>query len=97
MFIIIGAIVVLASLIVGFSMAGGHLAVLFQPSEFITIGGAAIGSLFISASLDEIKNEENQLLLDNGENIFKKIKSKINTILLKNLPLLPILLVNPII
>lgn len=56
MFIIIGAIVVLASLIVGFSMAGGHLAVLFQPSEFITIGGAAIGSLFISASLDEIKN-----------------------------------------
>lgn len=56
MFIIIGAVVVLASLIVGFSMAGGHLAVLFQPSEFVTIGGAAIGSLLISASLDDIKN-----------------------------------------
>lgn len=55
MFIIIGAVVVLASLIVGFSMAGGHLAVLVQPSEFVTIGGAAIGSLLISASLDEIK------------------------------------------
>lgn len=56
MFIIVGAIVVLVSLVTGFSMAGGHLAVLFQPSEFITIGGAALGSLFISASIDDIKN-----------------------------------------
>ena len=56
MFIIIGALVVLVSLVVGFIMAGGHLAVLFQPSEFITIGGAAIGSLLISASIDDLKN-----------------------------------------
>ena len=56
MFIIIGAVVVIASLVVGFSIAGGQLAVLFQPSEFITIGGAAIGSLLISASLDDLKN-----------------------------------------
>ena len=56
MFIIVGAIVVLVSLVVGFMMAGGHLAVLFQPSEFVTIGGAAIGSLLISASIDDIKN-----------------------------------------
>jgi len=56
MFIIIGAVVVLASLVVGFSIAGGQLAVLFQPSEFITIGGAAIGSLLISSSLDDLKN-----------------------------------------
>lgn len=55
MFIIIGAVVVLASLVTGFSMAGGHLAVLLQVSEFITIGGAAIGSLLISASLDDVK------------------------------------------
>ena len=55
MFIIIGALVVLVSLVVGFIMAGGHLAVLFQPSEFVTIGGAAIGSLLISASIDDIK------------------------------------------
>jgi len=55
MFIIIGAVVVVISLIVGFLMAGGHLAVLLQISEFIIIGGAAIGSLLISASLDEIK------------------------------------------
>lgn len=56
MFIIIGSLVVLVSLIVGFMMAGGHLAVLFQPAEFVTIGGAAIGSLLISASIDDIKS-----------------------------------------
>ena len=56
MFIIVGAIVVTVSLVVGFMMAGGHLAVLFQPSEFVVIGGAALGSLLISASIDDIKN-----------------------------------------
>ncbi len=55
MFIIVGAVVVLVSLVVGFSMAGGHLAVLVQPSEFVTIGGAGVGSLLIMASLDDIK------------------------------------------
>lgn len=55
MFIIIGAVVVLAGVVVGFTMAGGHLAVLVQISEFITIGGAAIGSLLISAPLSTIK------------------------------------------
>ncbi len=55
MFIIIGGVVVLASLIAGFTMAGGHLLVLVQVSEFITIGGAAIGSLLIMAGLDNIK------------------------------------------
>lgn len=49
MFIIIGAAVVAVSLVVGFSMAGGNLLVLIQISEFITIGGAAIGSLMIMA------------------------------------------------
>ncbi|MCP5063319.1 MAG: flagellar motor stator protein MotA [Ignavibacteriae bacterium] len=55
MLIIVGAIVVLVSLVVGFSMAGGHLMVLFQPSEFVTIGGAAIGSFLIAASMDDVK------------------------------------------
>lgn len=55
MFVIIGAVVVVASLLVGFSMAGGHLYVLWQPSEYITIGGAAIGSLLISAPLETLK------------------------------------------
>ncbi len=55
MFIIIGAVVVLGSLVAGFTMAGGHLLVLVQISEFITIGGAALGSLLIMAGLDNIK------------------------------------------
>ncbi|NLT50037.1 MAG: flagellar motor stator protein MotA [Ignavibacteria bacterium] len=49
MFILIGAAVVAVSLVVGFSMAGGNLITLIQISEFVTIGGAAIGSLLIMA------------------------------------------------
>jgi chemotaxis protein MotA len=55
MLIIVGAIVVMVSLVVGFTMAGGHLEVLIQISEFITIGGAAIGSFLIMASIDDLK------------------------------------------
>lgn len=55
MLIIIGTIVVLVGVVVGFTMAGGHLAVLLQWSEFITIGGAVIGSLLISAPMSTIK------------------------------------------
>ena len=55
MFIIIGAIVVLVSLVVGFTMAGGQILVLIQISEFITIGGAALGSFLIMADLGTIK------------------------------------------
>jgi len=55
MLIIVGAIVVLGSLITGFTLAGGHLEVLIQVSEFITIGGAAIGSLLIMTNMDDLK------------------------------------------
>ncbi len=48
MLIIGGLLVVVASVIGGFLMAGGHLGVLVQPSEFVVIGGAAIGSLIVS-------------------------------------------------
>ena len=48
MLIIVGSIVVLAAVIGGFLMAGGALGVLVQPSEFVVIGGAAVGSLLIS-------------------------------------------------
>ncbi|MCC6730666.1 MAG: flagellar motor stator protein MotA [Chthonomonadales bacterium] len=48
MFVIVGALVVLGSIVAGFTMAGGQLSVLMQISEFIVIGGAAIGALIIS-------------------------------------------------
>jgi chemotaxis protein MotA len=50
MFVIIGIVIVLGSVIGGYVLAGGHLAVLWQPLEFLIIGGAAIGALLIGNS-----------------------------------------------
>lgn len=47
MFLIIGVVVVFGSILAGFTMAGGKIAVLIQISEFIVIGGTAVGSLII--------------------------------------------------
>lgn len=44
MFVIIGLVLVLVCVIVGFLMINGPLGVLIQPSEFVVIGGAAIGA-----------------------------------------------------
>jgi chemotaxis protein MotA len=49
MLVILGAIVVLGSVLAGFSMAGGHVGALIHPSEFVTIGGATLGGFMISA------------------------------------------------
>ena len=48
MLLIVGLVIVLGSVVGGYLMAGGSLLVLNQPSEFVVIGGAAIGSLVIS-------------------------------------------------
>jgi len=45
MFIIVGIAVVLGCVIGGFLMINGPLHTLIQPSEFVVIGGAAIGSV----------------------------------------------------
>lgn len=47
MFFIVGFVVVIGSVIGGYTMHHGNLAVLWQPNEFIIIIGAAIGSVFI--------------------------------------------------
>lgn len=47
MIIIIGAIIVIASVLGGFMMAGGHLITLLQVSEFVVICGSAMGALII--------------------------------------------------
>jgi chemotaxis protein MotA len=49
MIVIVGVIVVIGAVLGGFSMAGGHIGALIHPSEFITIGGAALGGLIVSA------------------------------------------------
>jgi chemotaxis protein MotA len=47
--VIAGAIGVLVAVLIGFSMAGGEVHALVHPSEFITIGGAAFGSMVIAS------------------------------------------------
>lgn len=55
MFVIIGIVIVTASVITGFLMAGGNLVLLLQWSEFVTIGGAAIGSVIIASPISTLK------------------------------------------
>ncbi|MCS7016429.1 MAG: flagellar motor stator protein MotA [Gemmatales bacterium] len=47
MIAIVGAIVVFAAVLIGFTMAGGKIGALIHPSELVTIGGAAVGALII--------------------------------------------------
>ncbi len=49
MMVIVGMIGVLASIIVGYLMEKGNLGIMFQPAEYLIIGGAAFFSLMISA------------------------------------------------
>ncbi|MGE5432456.1 MAG: flagellar motor stator protein MotA [Syntrophomonadaceae bacterium] len=55
MFVIIGFIVVIVAVLAGFSIAGGKILLLIQPAEFLTIGGAALGSMLITAPLSLLK------------------------------------------
>lgn len=52
---IIGLVVVFASVVVGYTLHHGRLAVLWQPTEFIIIGGAAIGSFVVANPLPVLK------------------------------------------
>ncbi len=55
MFVIIGTVVVLVSIIGGLIIAGGNPLALIVPAEYIIIGGAAIGSLLIANPLPVLK------------------------------------------
>jgi chemotaxis protein MotA len=55
MLLIIGAVVVLGSIVAGYLMEGGNLLLLNQPAEFVIIGGAALGSLLISTPMSVLK------------------------------------------
>jgi len=47
--VIVGYVIVLASVFGGFALAGGHLGAMFQPVELLIIGGAALGA-FVTAN-----------------------------------------------
>lgn len=73
MFVIIGIAVVIGSVVTGFLIAGGNLVLLIQISEFITIGGAAIGSILISSPPILLKKIMSQLpLLFKGHSTSKE-------------------------
>ncbi len=48
MFVIIGILVVVGSIVGGYLLEHGNLLVLFQPAELLIIGGAALGTVFIA-------------------------------------------------
>ncbi len=55
MFVIIGIVVVLVAVVVGYTMHGGNIAVLIQINEFIVLGGAALGSFLAANGMDKLK------------------------------------------
>ena len=55
MLVIIGYVVVMASVFGGFAMAGGNLGALFQPIELLMIGGAAGGAFMVGNNGKAIK------------------------------------------
>jgi len=55
MFVVLGVLIVLGGVLGGYVMHHGHLGVLVQPSEFLIIGGAAIGSMIVMAPMPVLK------------------------------------------
>jgi chemotaxis protein MotA len=47
--VVIGYVVVMAAVLGGYAMTGGHMGALYQPAELVIIGGAAVGA-FISSN-----------------------------------------------
>jgi chemotaxis protein MotA len=47
MLVFLGYMVTILSVFGGFMLSGGHLAALFQPMEFLIIGGAAVGAFIV--------------------------------------------------
>lgn len=55
MFVIIGYVMVLGSIMGGYLGAGGHIGVLIQPFEFLIIGGGALGGFLVANSAKTMK------------------------------------------
>ncbi|MBC7526548.1 MAG: flagellar motor stator protein MotA [Chthonomonadaceae bacterium] len=54
MFVIIGSVIVMGAILLGFVLSGGKIPVLIQINEFIVIGGAALGSVLIANPLPTV-------------------------------------------
>ncbi|MDB5596012.1 MAG: MotA/TolQ/ExbB proton channel [Hyphomicrobiales bacterium] len=59
---VIGLVIALASMLGGFAALGGHLPVIWQPWEFVIIGGSALGTFIIANPLYTIKDSGKALV-----------------------------------
>lgn len=82
MIILIGAFIVFGSVIGGFLMAGGHVPILIQPSEYVLICGSALGAMIIMAPAKVLKDMMKQVVAafkgapykrDSYEDMFKAL------------------------
>lgn len=62
MLLIGGILVVAGSVAGGYLWHGGHLGVLWQPAEFVIIGGASIGILMVGTPMHAVKDLVGQLM-----------------------------------
>lgn len=53
--LILGSIIVLVCVLTGYVLHGGNLMVLWQPTEVLIIGGAAVGSFIIANPFHTVK------------------------------------------
>jgi len=73
MLTLIGFGVVTVSVFVGFMLEGGPLLVLFQPAEFLIIGGSAAGVLLISVSPSLLRQVVRQSLAATRQSPFSRV------------------------
>ncbi|MDQ6612417.1 MAG: flagellar motor stator protein MotA [Gemmatimonadota bacterium] len=62
MFVIIGLVIVVASVLGGFLLEHGQFSVLIQPTEFLILGGAGIGSMVMANPPAVLKGAISQLI-----------------------------------
>lgn len=63
MFVIVGAVVVIASVLGGYMWHGGQVGVLWQPSEVLIIGGAAVGAFLIGTPMSVLRGTAKSMSL----------------------------------
>jgi chemotaxis protein MotA len=56
MVVIVGIIVVMACVLGGFTLSGGHIGALIHPAELLTIGGSALGAMVVMAPTKVLKD-----------------------------------------
>ena len=61
MFVIVGYVIVIGSVVIGYTAHHGNLLVLWQWTEFVIIGGAGVGTLLVANPPSLIKEIVNQI------------------------------------